>query len=104
MIGQFGYWDAVAWSGLFALFTAMAWLLLNSGKPRKAKQFLCGEEIPYATPSQGFYSGFEEALGGVFKALVAYQSGVVSDYIAYAVIFTSIVALLVAGGILLGLA
>ena len=103
MMGQFGYWDAVAGSGLFALFTALAWLFLNSGRPKKAKQFLCGEEMPYSTPSKGFYSGFEEPFGSVFKSLVAYQSASINDYIAYALMFASIVALLLAGSALWGL-
>jgi multicomponent Na+:H+ antiporter subunit D len=96
-----GYWDALAWSALFALAAGAAWLGLGfvraalgaGGGSREAKSFICGEEGgEYPTPATGIYSAFKEALNPFFAAIVGYQSGVVSDYAAYVVSFAAILA------------
>jgi len=103
MIEQFGYWDALLWSALFALFVALAWLFLGTRKMRKAKPFLCGEEFEYSTPVNRFYSGFSESIQGFVNASTAYQSGSLNDYVSYAVVFISLVLLAVISTVIAGL-
>ena len=103
MMQDFGYWDAVVWSSVFALVVAVAWLAFRAGKPRKTKSFLCGEDEEYETPTENFLQGFQDSLKMFFEAFTSYQSGSINDYIAYLVIFASIVCLLLAGGSLMGL-
>jgi len=98
-IALFGYWDALLWSGVFAAIVAALWLAFGlRSRSRTGTAFTCGEPLETRTPVTHFYSAFHEALAPIFRALESYQTGSVNDYASYVIIFTAIVAAVLAVG------
>ena len=94
MMKDIGYWDALAWGSLFALFLVIAYLLVRRKPERKADAFLCGESYEYTTPAHHFFFGFEKSLAPLFSAWERFHAGVINEYVAWVLIFGLIVSLL----------
>jgi hypothetical protein len=72
-------------------------------KRRKLELYACGERIggeEMQTYSEGFYWAFRKSFQSVYKYLLAFHSGIVSDYLTWLLFALVIFALFLMGGVL----
>lgn len=101
----FGFWDVSAWLVFFCIASFYALWIRSMGRKDYKKGteqdeiFWSGNPVPedgedITVPASAAYWGYKKAFAPFYKALVAFHSGVTTDYAGWFIVVSAVICAL----------